>query len=45
MFDQVDGEGKTHVLFEYIIDHRNDKPEVKQQDAFIKILNGNKHMQ
>ena len=42
MFSQIDCEGKRHVLFEEIIDNRNDGSEVKQQDDFITILDGNK---
>jgi hypothetical protein len=42
MFAQADGKGKRHVLFEEIIDHRTDGTEVKQQDAFLTMRNGNK---
>jgi hypothetical protein len=42
MFAQVDDEGNRHVLFEEIIDHRTDGTEVKQQDAFLTMRNGNK---
>ena len=36
IFSQFDGEGNRHILFEDIIDHRNDGSEVNNQDAFIK---------
>ena len=42
MSAQVNGEKKRHVLFEEIIDHRIDVPEMKQQYAFITTQNGNK---
>jgi hypothetical protein len=42
MFAQVDDEGNRHVLFVEIIDHRTDGTEVKQQNAFLTMRNGNK---
>ena len=35
IFAQFDGEGNGHVLFEYIVGHRYDGTEVREQEAFI----------
>jgi hypothetical protein len=41
LFAQVNNEGNRHVLFGEIIDHQTDGTEVKQQDAFLTMRNGN----
>ena len=42
IFAQVNGEVNHHVLFEDIINHKYDGPEVKNQDAFITANTGTK---
>ena len=42
MSAQVNGEKNRHGLFEEIIDHQIDVPEMKQQYSFITTQNGNK---
>ena len=42
LFAQVDQDGRRFVLFEDIIDHRTDGTEIKEEDAFIHMANGNK---
>ena len=41
LFSQVDQDGRRFVLFEEIIDHRTDGTEIKEEDAFIHMENGN----
>ena len=41
MFAQVNDKGNRHVMFEEIYDHQTDGTEVKQQDAFLTMRNGN----
>ena len=42
LFAQVDQDGRRFVLFDEIIDHRTDGTEIKEEDAFIHMANGNK---
>ena len=42
LFAQVDQDGQRFVLFDEIIDHRTDGTEIKEEDAFIHMANGNK---
>ena len=42
MFAQVDDEGNRHVLFDEIIYHRSTALALKQADAFIVTLSGNR---
>ena len=42
IFDQVDGDGNRHVIFQEIVDHRYDSKEVKEKDAFITTRTGTK---
>ena len=42
LFAQVDQDGRRFVLFEEIIDHGTDGTDIKEEDAFIHMENGNK---
>ena len=42
LFAQVDQYGQRFVLFDEIIDWRTDGSQIKSEDAFIHISNGNK---
>ena len=39
---QVDQDGQCFVLFDEVIDHRTDGTEIKEEDTFIHMANGNK---
>ena len=41
LFSQIDDDGHRQVLLDEIIDHRTNGQEVKQQDAFVTLRNGN----
>ena len=42
LFAQVDQDGQRFLLFDEIIDWRTDGSQIKSEDAFIHISNGNK---
>ena len=44
LFAQVDQDGQRFLLFNEIIDWRTDGSQIKSEDAFIRITNGNKRM-
>ena len=45
MFAQVNEEGKRHILFQEIVDHRVDGKEIKQQDVFMTTKTGTRRRQ
>ena len=42
LFTQVDQDGQRFVLFDEIIDWQTDGSQIKSEDAFIHVSNGNK---
>ena len=42
LFVQVDQDGQRFVLFDEVVDRRTDGSQIKSEDAFIHIFNGNK---
>ena len=45
LFTEVDQYGNRFVLYNEIIDHRKDETELREDDAFIHMSNGNERLQ